>query len=525
MTAAPAAHDARAGLGILDFRRINPRALLYVTLAVVAAGTICRLAFAATIDLGTDEAYYWTWSKEGVVSFLDHPPMIAWFIRLGTGLFGDTPLGVRFMGIPALLATEWLLSDIVRRTTGDRRAGLFVVLAMEATLAYGVVIMLAKPDVPLLPFAAAMMWALVRLDQTRDPRWWLAAGAFGGLALLSKYTALLLVPAVLVFVVWPKPNRAWLRGPWPWLALAIAVAIFSPVLAWNAAHGWASFLYQGQRAVAASWSPSDFVNFLAVSLAFVGPVMAPVVVTGSIAALVAALRRERAPDILLATACLLPLAYFAYRSLSVEILPTWPYGIWMFGIAAAAINAGRIWASDGRRASAIGSWATIALLSGGIIVAAAFFHALADRSVWFGRLDPLGQEAGFTELARDVARAAEANSATSIATTDYRTYAMLRWHLDGTPVVQVNERSRFLGFGLPAEGALGGPVLLVTNKARPDVDLNLPAEATSRPVGGVDRVWRGVTFGTYDLELITGWTPDLTPSPGTPAYDWPVLAR
>jgi len=38
----------------------------------------------------TDEAYYWTWSKESVLSFLDHPPMIAWFIRFGTAIFGDT---------------------------------------------------------------------------------------------------------------------------------------------------------------------------------------------------------------------------------------------------------------------------------------------------------------------------------------------------------------------------------------------------------------------------------------------------
>ena len=67
--------------------------------ALIAALTAMRLIYASVIDLRTDEAYYWTWSKENVLSFLDHPPMIAWFIRFGTAIFGDTNFGVRFAGI------------------------------------------------------------------------------------------------------------------------------------------------------------------------------------------------------------------------------------------------------------------------------------------------------------------------------------------------------------------------------------------------------------------------------------------
>ena len=81
--------------------------------------TALRIVYACLIDLRTDEAYYWTWSKEHVLSFLDHPPMIAWFIRFGTAIFGDTNLGVRFAGIVAMLVTQLLLADIVRRVTRD----------------------------------------------------------------------------------------------------------------------------------------------------------------------------------------------------------------------------------------------------------------------------------------------------------------------------------------------------------------------------------------------------------------------
>src|SRR5690349_315014 len=54
---------------------------LIIAIIVVAAMTALRMAYASLIDLRTDEAYYWTWSKEYAASFLDHPPMIAWFIR------------------------------------------------------------------------------------------------------------------------------------------------------------------------------------------------------------------------------------------------------------------------------------------------------------------------------------------------------------------------------------------------------------------------------------------------------------
>src|SRR6201995_5305111 len=148
--------------------------------------TALRVVYASVIDLRTDEAYYWTWSKENVFSFLDHPPMIAWFIRFGTAIFGDTNLGVRFAGVLAMGITQLLLADIVRRVTHDMRAIVLAVLLPEAALYYGLLMAKVAPDTAAIPFAVAMVWSLVRLTETNDARWWLAAGLFGGLALLSK---------------------------------------------------------------------------------------------------------------------------------------------------------------------------------------------------------------------------------------------------------------------------------------------------------------------------------------------------
>ena len=212
--------------------------------------TAMRCVFAGTLDLRTDEAYYWTWSKESALSFLDHPPMIASSIRLGTAIFGDTNFGVRFAGLLAMPISQLLLADIVRRVTHDIRAAMLAVLMMEAALYYGLLMAKVAPDIALIPFEMAMVWSLVRLTESGDARWWLAAGVFGGLSLLSKLTALMLVPAIAAFILVPDWRWRWLRSPYPWIAALIAVAVFSPVLIWTGCttgprSGFSSFVRRG----------------------------------------------------------------------------------------------------------------------------------------------------------------------------------------------------------------------------------------------------------------------------------------
>ena len=111
--------------------------------------------------------------------------------------------------------------------THDFRAVVLALLIPEAALYYGLLMAKVSPDAALIPFAVAMLWALVRLHESGDGRWWLAAGLFAGLALLSKFTALMLLPAVLAFVLVPEWRGRWLASPYPWVAALIAPLVFS----------------------------------------------------------------------------------------------------------------------------------------------------------------------------------------------------------------------------------------------------------------------------------------------------------
>ncbi len=504
-----------------------PRWLAVILL--IAALTAMRLVYAGVLDLRTDEAYYWTWSKESALAFLDHPPGIAWLIRFGTAIFGDTSLGVRFGGIVAMLVTQLLLADIVRRVTQDARAVIFAVLLPEAALYYGLLMAKVAPDTAMIPCAVAMLWALVRLTESGNPRWWLAAGLFAGLALLSKFTAVLLLPAVAAFLLVPDWRRRWLLSPYPWAGALIAMIVFLPVLLWNAQHDWASFRFQFVRAVATHpFSFRTLGEFIGLQFGLVGFVLLPVVLSGVTLTAWRGYRTREPVAILLSTAVLVPFLYFLWKSLTLRVGDTWPMFLWPAGFAATAINLVML-PREGFSERLVRStlhWARVAVVTGIAFVVVVFFYYVAAPWNLIGRTDPVGGEAGYEQVAARARAQLQKTGATWIATTDYRTYAMLRWHFRGeVPVVQINERGRFQGFADPGMGLIKDhPGLYVGREPDDRMPLWALVGAKREPLDRVQRVWRGTVMDTYALETLTGWTPELSPPPGSPLFRWRVLA-
>ncbi len=505
------------------------RRLIFIAVLVIAAMTLLRIVYASAIELRTDEAYYWTWSKEAALSFLDHPPGIAWLIRFGTAIFGDTTLGVRFGGIVAMLVTQLLLADIVRRLTHDVRAIVFAVLMPEAALYYGLLVAKVAPDVAMIPLAVAMMWSLVRLAQGGDGRWWLVAGLFGGLSMLSKFTVIMFAPAVAAFLLVPDWRWRWLRSPYPYLAVLVAVAVLSPVVIWNAQHDWASFRFQGVRATANyGISLRTIGEYIGLQFGLVGFVMLPVVLTGLVLSAWRGYRTREPVAILLSTAVLVPFLYFLFKSTMLRVGDTWPMFMWPVGFAATAVNLATMtkedWSARMLRSSLF--WARTAIISGLAFVVIVFLYYVAAPWNLLGRIDPIGAEAGYEQVAARAQAALDETGATWIATTDYRTYAMMRWLFRGrVPVIELNERGRFQDFADPGIDRIKGHAGIYVGRKPDDSSSlweNIPAKR--EPLGEVDRSWRGVRSDTYAIEKLTGWTPELSPPKDSPLFQWKVLA-
>jgi 4-amino-4-deoxy-L-arabinose transferase-like glycosyltransferase len=444
---------------------------------------------------------------------------VAWSIRLGTLLFGDTNFGVRFAGLLSMLAMQLLLADIVWRVGRDIRYVLIAALLPEACLTYGLGMAKITPDIALIPFELAMMWSLVRLWQSDDQRWWLAAGLFGGLALASKYTAVLLLPAVALFVLVPDWRGRQLRSPWLWLGLLLAVLVFSPVLYWNATHDWASFRFQLDRpAQISGWSLKFFGDFIGQQFALIGILMFPVIIWGTVMLAMRGFRRREPVAILLSSAVVFSLLFLIKHSLSARVGDSWPLFIWPLAFACTAISF-KQWREEARSWPARISLTTLVVaVAGGIaFVAATELYYLTGKANYLGKNDPIGKETGFADVVSAADAARKDAGAKWFVTTDYRMCAMLRWHLrDTVPVIQLNERERYLGFRDP--GIEGDVALYVAPEGNRNLVLWEKTNAARQTVGKVDLSWRGVIYDVYMLQKVTAFKPVLSPPPGNPLY-------
>jgi hypothetical protein len=327
------------------------------------------------------------------------------------------------------------------------------------------------------------------------------------------------------------PDWRWrlLRSPWPWGAALIALAVFSPVLIWNVGHDWASFRFQLVRAVAEHpLSLRTLGEFFSLQFGLVGFVLLPVVLSG---VTLTAWRGARSRDpvaILLSSAVIVPFLYFLWKSLTLRVGDTWPMFLWPAGFAATAINFTQLAREkfpDWVVQSTIG-WIRIGIATGIAFVVGVFFYYVAAPWNFIGRIDPVGGEAGYEQVVAAARNQLKKTSATWIATTDYRTYAMLRWHFNGqVPVIQINERGRYQGFGDPGmEWVRNHPGLYVAREPDDKAPWLAGTTAMREKLGRVERVWRGVVMDSYALEKITGWTPELAPPKDSPLFRWRVLA-
>ena len=466
-----------------------------VWLAALAALTALRLVVAAIVPLAPDEAYYWVWSRDLQAGYLDHPPMVALFIRAGTLLAGETPLGVRLMGPVSLALGSILLARAAEDLLPGRRAGPWAAALLNATLLAGVGAVTMTPDTPLLFFWTCALWALARVHRTQDGRWWLAVGLFAGLALTSKYTAVLFGAGIVLWLLADPVARQWFARWHLWAGGAVAVLAFAPVIAWNAAHGWASFAKQGGRAGAGDAGPS--LRFLGELIGGQAGLATPLVfllcVAGAGAAAVAWWRRRDGAALLLAAMVLPGAALFLWQATGSRVQGNWPAVLY----PAAAIAAAGLLQAPG--------WLRLrvpALALGGVMTAAVYAQAVAAPFPLPRRSDPtLARLGGWDAFAAEVADAARRTGAAFVAAEEYGLASVLAFRLPpGVMVVAMDARWRLFSLPPPAPGAAG---LLVRSERRGEGPPLWPgAEALGGPEGRLVRSRRGIEAEAYRLHRV-----------------------
>jgi hypothetical protein len=389
---------------------------------VLAAVGAFHVAYAGLLALSPQEASYWQWSRHLDWSYFDHPPLAAWTIRAFTELLGTSERAIRLAAAfhSTVFSAFWWLA--ARRLFGARAAFLALVVGFTIPLfSLGQVVI--TPDGPLLSgWAMALYFTVRALDEER-PAWLLGAGAAVGWALLGKYTGVLLLPQILAVLLWDPRGRRMLRTPWPWLAAALALALFSPVVLWNLRHHLESFAFQTQGRVESSrLRPVLVARYLGLQAALVTPVLLVLLVE----AVVAAWRRRREAAMRVVVAFSAPLLLVATAISPVHwVKGNWLAGAWPTALAAAAFLA----------LERPGGWrwrtgvAGVALSS----IAAIYVHLVpVVPEVPFSARDE--GSAGWRELAARVERDLAAMPAgTPVVGCNYKVASELAFYLPGRP--------------------------------------------------------------------------------------------
>jgi 4-amino-4-deoxy-L-arabinose transferase-like glycosyltransferase len=461
---------------------------------------LLRAAVAATTELSDDEAYYRLWALAPAMSYLDHPPMVAWLIAAGQAVLGDTPLGVRLAAVltsllgPLLLwRTVWLLfgAEVAERAVA-------FALAMPLLAVGGIII---TPDLPSVLFWGLTGWAMAELHVSDNPQWWLAVGLFAGLGLLSKYTNLFVGIGILIWLIGLKSNWRWF-GCWQlWAGGALSLLLTLPVIVWNSAHGWASLGKQFGRVVRTeAFTPAYLLEAVGSFGLLASPIIAGLAVIG-VGALISAVARRRDRGAFLLLASLLPLLlYFVVHAVHARVQPNWMAPLYPALAAAAAIAAtarARRVAATRRWASGTGAALGLGLLLSGLILA----HAVSPLRV--SAKDPTSQMRGWPRFAGDLEALRMRHGACAVATSHYTISAQLAYHLPpSVPVLPLNEPLRYAH--LPPVAVPDCDMLYVELERRQRL-AGLEAHFRSIvPLGTVTRGTAGHVLASYTVHVLRG---------------------
>lgn len=246
--------------------------LFLIALALTLGRALFLLAGAYPLE--PDEAQYWSYGKDLAGGYYSKPPLVAWIIRGTTSLFGDTEFGVR-IATPFIHAAAaglvWLSARRLFDPVTAFWSGLAYLVLPGVTVSAG----LMTTDPPMLLAWAAGLYLVTLIVEKPTALRFALLGAVFGLGLLAKYTMVVFLPSLLLFLLLYPAHRARFRLAGFSLALLVAVAVLAPNLYWNAQHEFATIRHVGDNASLGGdlIRPGRMLEFLGAQFGVFGPIL------------------------------------------------------------------------------------------------------------------------------------------------------------------------------------------------------------------------------------------------------------
>lgn len=221
------------------------------TLLLIAIFTVLRLIFSCNLELSNVEVYYWAFSLKLQWNYFDHPPIVAWLIRLTTAnLLLHNELVVRLGAIIGSAISTWLIfkiGTVINNPQTGWFAALLYTSSLYASMVAGAFIL---PDSPQMVFWLSAILILIKLFQLtpgdrKSTLLWCGFGLVSGLCIMSKVHGVFLWLGVALYVL--LINRNWLKHRGIYFSAIISLIIIFPIIIWNIQNDFVSYKFHSSR--------------------------------------------------------------------------------------------------------------------------------------------------------------------------------------------------------------------------------------------------------------------------------------
>ena len=223
-------------------------------LIILLSGFLVRLFIAIWFHPGFDEAYYYLYTLHPDWSYFDHPPLVAWTTGIGIWLTGQVSQFTIRIGTLLIYTVSLVFLYLAALRLYTLQIAINTLAIASAVpifqIAFGI---LTTPDTPLILFWSISLWLAVQefFDyRIYRPSFRLTLLCLTiGLACLGKYHGFILGASLFGFCLFSPNYRRALVSKYFLIGIPIFLLTISPLLYWNIAHSWVSFLFQSERAV------------------------------------------------------------------------------------------------------------------------------------------------------------------------------------------------------------------------------------------------------------------------------------
>jgi len=210
--------------------------------AISAAITLLHLLTNGRYGFHRDEWQFLSDASHLDWGFVAYPPLTPVVERISLAIFGLNMVGLRLISVLSQAAAIVVTGLMARELGGQRLAQVTSAL----TIALSPLPLFEGTEFQYTTFDY-LWWVLIafftiRLLRTGDARWWLAIGAAIGMGLETKYAISFFIAGLLAGLVLSEARR-FLKSPWFYAGVGLALLMFLPNLLWLVRHDFISYRF------------------------------------------------------------------------------------------------------------------------------------------------------------------------------------------------------------------------------------------------------------------------------------------